>query len=63
MRSSYVGYTSFFLSGVFEIVIYTSVQLEKRMQAFTSNERDELSDADLATLLDWTTDIVRIPDT
>ena len=44
-------------------MLYTSVQIEKRIELMPRNERDEVSDADLATLLDWTTDIVRIPDT
>ena len=50
-------------SGVFEIILYTSVQIEKRIQLMSLNEQNEISDADLATLMEWTTDIVRIPET
>ena len=49
--------------GVFEIILYTSVQIEKRMDSIILGEQNEISDTDLAGLMEWTTDIVRIPET
>ena len=48
--------------GVFELVIYTSVQIAKRLDQMLKDERQEISADDLLSLEQWTCDIVRIPD-
>ena len=49
-------------SGVFELIIYTSVQLAKRLEQMLKDDRQEISADDLLSLEQWTCNIVRIPD-
>ena len=49
-------------SGVFELIIYTSVKIAKRLEQMLKDDRQEISADDLLSLEQWTCNIVRIPD-
>ena len=44
-------------------MIYASVNISKRMEWFVKDDKGELTDADISSFQDWTTDIVRVPET
>ena len=65
---SYIHFIFSFLNlltfiGTFELLIYASVNISKRMEGLVKDDKGEISDADILTFQDWTSDIVRIPDT
>ena len=47
---------------MFQIVIYTSVQLRMKLEPMTKDEKHEIADVDLVSLLDFCTDIIRVPE-
>ena len=52
-----------FFQGAFELMIYASVNISKQMELFVKDDKGELTDADISSFQDWTTDIVRVPET
>ena len=44
-------------------MIYASVNISKQMELFVKDDKGELTDADISSFQDWTTDIVRVPET